>query len=415
MKPARPARGGFLAVGRGPVDRRLKLLVILLVGFGLVMVYSSSMVLSMAHYGGKSTVFFSGQLTKAILGFAAMIVVGALDYRIWEKLAKPLLWLSILLLLVLAVPVASAYTPEVNGARRWIVLPGFQFQPLALARLGLVVWMAATIARKGARLDRMSDGLGPLIFMPLFMAALLLLQPDFKGASLLLAVSGIVLFIGGVRFRHLAGLTAAALPVLAIVLVLEPYRLRRLIGFLDPGRDVQGLSYQIHQSLISLGSGGWFGVGLGASKQKFAFLPAAYNDFIFSIVGEELGILGTFFVLGSFLYLGWLGFRIARRAPDAFGFLLASGVTSVIVLAAMVNIGVATATLPTTGLTLPFISYGGTELIVQLVMIGILLSVSRDAVEDPPGSRRAPSEGERMRRRGWRRLLPGRTRIGEHR
>lgn len=400
MSAPRPARAGLLAFRRGPVEGQLKVLVMLLVGFGLVMVYSASNVLSMAQYG-KSTVFLTGQLTKALAGFVLMFVVGAIDYRIWQRLAKPILWLSILFLLVLVVPVAGRFTPEINGARRWIVLPGFQFQPLALARLALVVWMAATMVRKGGRLERLSDGVGPLVFVPIVMAALLLLQPDFKGATMLLAAAGMMLYLGGVRFRHLVALGAAATAVLAAVLVIEPYRLRRIAAFFDPDHDVQGLSYQIHQSLISLGSGGWLGIGLGGSKQKFAFLPAAYNDFIFSIIGEELGILGTLFVLGAFLYLGWLGFRIARRAPDPFGFLLASGLTTVILMGALVNMAVVTANLPTTGLTLPFISYGGTELVIQLVMVGILLSVSRDAVE-PTGSRRS----SRSRRgRWWRRLL----------
>jgi cell division protein FtsW len=407
MSVPRPPRAGLFSIRRGPVDTHLKVLVVLLVGLGLVMVYSASSVLSMVHYG-KSTVFFTSQLTRAVAGFVLMMVVAAVDYRIWEKVSKPLLWLSILLLVVPAVGISSSLTPEINGARRWIVLPGFQFQPLAVARLALVVWMAATIARKGTRLDRFSDGLGPLLAVPVVMAGLLLLQPDFKGAGMLLALAGTLLFVAGVRLRHLAVLAAAGIPILGVALALEPYRLQRLSSYLDRDSDIQGLSYQIHQSLISLGSGGWFGVGLGASKQKFAFLPAAYNDFIFSILGEELGILGTVFVLIAFLYLGWLGYRIARRAPDGFGFLLASGMTTVIVMSALVNMGVATATLPTTGLTLPFISYGGTELVVHLVMIGILLAVSRDAVDDPAKVRREARAG----RRPWWRFF---ARRGERR
>lgn len=389
MSAPRVPRAGFLAIGRGATDRQLRVLVVLMVGLGLVMVYSASSVLSMVQYG-KSTVFFTGQLTRAVAGFLLMLGIAAVDYRVWQRTAKPLLWVSIALLAVPAIGLMPSVTPEINGSRRWIVLPGFQFQPLAVARFALILWMAATMARKGARLDRFSDGVAPLVVAPVVMAGLLLLQPDFKGAALLLVAAGAMLFLGGVRFRYLAGMAAAAVPVLAVTLVLEPYRLRRLTAYFDPDRDVQGLSYQIHQSLISLGSGGWLGMGLGASKQKFAFLPAAYNDFIFSILGEELGILGTLAVLAAFLYLGWLGFRIARRAPDGFGFLVASGITFSIVMAALVNIGVATATLPTTGLTLPFLSYGGTELVVHLAMIGVLLSISRDGVEEPrPGEKPA--------------------------
>lgn len=377
-------------VVRGPVDRRLTGLVFLLVGFGLVMVYSSSSVLSMIQFG-TSTAFFTGQVTKAVVGVVAMVVVARIDYRIWARLAKPLAWVSIAALTVLAVPVAASYTPEVNGARRWIALPGFSFQPLEVARLALVVWLAATIARKDEKLERFSEGVAPLVALPLAMAALLLFQPDFKGASLLLLLAWTMLFLGGVKLRYLAGMAAAGIPAGIVVLLLEPYRLSRIAAFFDRGTDLAGVSYQINQSLISLGSGGWFGVGLGSSKQKFAFLPAAHNDFIFSIIGEELGVLGTMFVLGAFLWFGWIGYRIARRAPDPFGFLLASGITTLVLLAALVNIGVATAALPTTGLTLPFISYGGTSLIVQLVAVGILMSVSRDAVEEPP------------RRGGWKR------------
>lgn len=389
---------------RGPADGRLRVLVFLLVGFGLVMVYSASSVLSMHQYG-RSTVYFGGQLARAVLGIAAMFIVARIDYRVWRTLAKPLLWVSLACLFVLAVPVADSLTPEVNGARRWIVLPGFTFQPLELARLALVVWMAATIVKKGAKLDRPSDGLVPLVAVPLAMAGLLLLQPDFKGASLLVALAGAMLFLGGVRLRYLLGMGAAAVPVAGVVLALEPYRLRRLAAFFDPGQDVQGVSYQINQSLISLGSGGLLGVGLGSSKQKFAFLPAAHNDFIFAIIGEELGVLGTLAVLAAFVWFGMLGYRIARRAPDAFGFLLASGATTLILLAAFVNMGVATAALPTTGLTLPFISHGGTALVLQLVAVGILLSVSRDAVDGPPRRRGGTAGGwwpfrRRLRDRG---------------
>lgn len=383
-------------VVRGPVDGRLTSLVFLLVGFGLVMVYSSSSVLSMIQFG-TSTAFFTGQATKAALGIAAMLVVSRMDYRIWERLAKPLVWMSVLLLVVLAVPVSGSLTPEINGARRWIALPGFSFQPLEVARLALVLWMTATIAKKGEKLERFSQGVAPLVLLPLGMAGLLLFQPDFKGASLLLFLAWTMLYLGGVKFRHLGAMAAAGIPAAIVVLVLEPYRLRRLAAWFDRGEDPGGISYQINQSLISLGSGGWFGVGLGSSKQKFAFLPAAHNDFIFSIVGEELGVLGTLMVLGAFLWFGWIGYRIARRAPDGFGFLLASGITTLILTAALVNIGVATAALPTTGLTLPFISYGGTSLMVQLVAVGILMSVSRDAVEETPrpgGWRRKGRRGE---------------------
>jgi cell division protein FtsW len=311
-----------------------------------------------------------------------MFVLARIDYRLWQRMAKPLLWLSIALLVALVAPIPERYAPEINGASRWLAVPGFTFQPTELAKLALIVWLAATIVKKGERLDDW-EGFAPLLVPPFLMAVLTVLQPDFKGATVLALLTGTMLWLGAVRMKFLLRLAAAGLPLGVLVMVLEPYRMQRIRAFLDRGEDMQGISYQINQSLISLGSGGWFGVGLGSSKQKFAFLPMAHTDFIASIVGEELGLLGTLVLLGAFLYLGALGYRAARRAPDAFGFLLASGLTTMVLVSALLNLGVATASLPTTGLPLPFISYGGTALIVQLAGMGIVMSVSRDAVAAP--------------------------------
>lgn len=377
-----------------PPDRHLRSLTLLLVAFGLVMVYSSSNVLAM-HQHGNSAHFFISQSLKALIGLVAMVALTGIDYRLWQRLAKPFVWLAVGLLLFLILPGTGSLVPEINGARRWIVLPAFTFQPIELAKLALIVWMAAVLAHRGDQLDRGFEPLVPLLVMPAVMAGLVLLQPDFKGAFLVCALAGTMLLLGGVALRHLARVAAVGVPLAIGVLVLEPYRLRRLSAYFDPGSDVQGVSYQINQSLISLGSGGWFGVGLTSSKQKYAFLPMAHTDFIVSIIGEELGVVGTVVLLAAFLYLAALGFRIARRAPDTFGFLLASGITVLIAGSALLNMGVATAALPTTGLPLPFISYGGTALIVNLAAIGILLSVSRDQVE--PTRRPAGGSGLRAR------------------
>ncbi len=394
LKPKRPPRAP-----REQADRRLRTLVLLLVGFGLVMVYSSSSVLSLARHGSSST-FFQNQAAKALLGVMLMAVASRVDYRIWARVSKPLMWVVLTLLVFLALPFGTALTPEINGARRWIAFPGLTFQPIELAKLAIIVWMSAILALKAKKLDQGIDQLVPLLLLPLVMAGLVVLQPDFKGAIMIGVLAAVLLFMAGVKWRYLIQAGAAGIPLAAVVLVLEPYRMRRLAAFLDPTQDVQGISYQINQSLISLGSGGWFGVGLGSSKQKFAFLPMAHTDFILSIVGEELGIIGTLVVLIAFVYLGALGYRIARRAPDDFGFLLGSGLTTLILFSALVNIGVATAVLPTTGLPLPFVSYGGTALIVHMVAIGILLSISRDGVAPPrqePGIKRW---------RWWRRVVP---------
>ena len=387
MSRRRGAKGGRRDVrrqpkpARGPADRRMRTVILLLVGFGLLMVYSASSVLSLAHFG-SSTTYFTSQLSKAVVGLCVMFVLARMDYRIWQRMAKPLLWVSIALLVALVAPIPERFAPEINGASRWLAVPGFTFQPTELAKLALIVWLAATIVKKGERLDDW-EGFAPLLVPPFLMAVLTVLQPDFKGATILALLTGAMLWLGAVRAKFLIRLGAASLPVGVLVMALEPYRLQRIRTFLDRGEDVQGISYQINQSLISLGSGGWFGVGLGSSKQKFAFLPMAHTDFIASIVGEELGLLGTLLLLGAFLYLGALGYRAARRAPDAFGFLIASGLTTMVLVSALLNLGVATAALPTTGLPLPFISYGGTSLIVQLAAMGIVMSVSRDAVPAP--------------------------------
>ena len=254
---------------RGIADRRLRTLVLLMVGFGLVMVYSASSVLALAQHG-SSTVFFRGQAAKALVGIVAMAVVSRFDYRIWQKLAKPLLWIALGLLTFLALPVAGSMTPEINGARRWIALPGLTFQPIEVAKLALIVWMAATIVRRGGQLDRGWDPLVPLLAIPGAMGLLVLLQPDFKGAVVIALMAFILLVLGGVRWRYVLGVAAAGVPLAAAVMVLEPYRMRRLLAFLDPSQDIQGISYQINQSLISLGSGGWLGVGLGSTVVAIA-------------------------------------------------------------------------------------------------------------------------------------------------
>jgi cell division protein FtsW len=386
---------------RGPVDNRLRAVVLLLVLFGLVMVYSASSALSQEHFDGSSTVYFVSQLSKAVVGLVLMFVLARIDYRIWARLAKPMLWASAALLVGLIAPLPDRFTPQINGASRWLAVPGFTFQPIEVAKLALIVWLAATIVKKDTRIDEPWDGVAPLLVPPLFMAGLTVLQPDFKGASTLLLLTFAMLWLGGVRMKYLLRMVAAVVPVGILVMVIEPYRMERIRAFFDRGEDMQGISYQINQSLISLGSGGWFGVGLGSSKQKFQFLPMAHTDFIVSIVGEELGLLGTLLLLAAFLYLGALGYRVARRAPDGFGFLLASGITTMVLLSALLNMRVATATLPTTGLPLPFISYGGTALIVQLAAMGMLMSVSRDAVSVP------------RRREGFARGLFGRRAWGD--
>jgi cell division protein FtsW len=392
----------------GPVDPRLTALALALMAFGLLMVYSASSMLSVLRFGNGHA-FLESQAVKAAGGVAAMIVAARVDYRLWARVAKPLVWASLALLLVTVLPGTGGIVPEINGARRWIALPGFSFQPAEAMKFSTVVWMASILSVKSDALGRFSSGPLPLCAPPALGVGLLVFQPDFGSALFLGLLVGTMLFLGGVRWRHLALLAASALPVFAVLAVAEPYRLRRLLAFLEPERYLDSLSYQVHQSLIGLGSGGLLGVGIGGSKQKYLFLPEAHTDFIFSIVGEELGFVGAATTLGAFLYLAWVGCQVARRARDPLGLLLSGGLTALLVLGAVFNIGVATGNLPTTGLTLPFISYGATSLTVSLVSIGVLMNLSRPrpAEDRVLSSRRAALEGGTEGRPAPRRpLLP---------
>lgn len=369
----------------------------LLLGVGLVMVFSASSVAAYARYG-SSFLFFQRQAVYAGVGVLGLLLLSRMPYAVWSRLAVPFLAATgILLLLVLHPGVGTI----AGGSARWIAVGPITIQPSEIAKLALVAFAATVLTRKAALLDDLGHLLLPLLPVTAIVCWLVMRQPDLGTTVILAGTILVLLFVAGVRLRYLifAGIAGAAIGW--VLIMSAAYRRARFLSFLSPWKDPQNAGYHLIQSYIALGSGGLFGVGLGASRQKWMYVPNAHTDFIFSILGEELGILGTLFVLGAFLYLGWLGYRIARRAPDGFGFLLASGITSLILMAALVNMGVAVGVLPTTGLTLPFLSYGGTELVVQLAMVGILLSISRDAVEEPTSVGGGRS---RSHRRPWRRL-----------
>lgn len=394
----------------GPVDARLTALALALVAFGLLMVYSASSRLSMLRFDNDHTYLVS-QAVKAAVGVALMFAAARADYHLWARAAKPFLAASLALVALTILPGAERIAPEINGARRWLALPGLSFQPGELLKLATVAWMAGVLAHRPERLVSFRRGVLPLCLPPALGLGLLVVQPDFGSALFLALVMGTMLFLGGVRWRHLLGLAACGAPLFAVLAVAEPYRVRRLLAFLEPEKYLDSLSYQVHQSLISLGSGGLLGVGIGSSKQKFFFLPEAHTDFIYSIVGEELGFAGAALLLAAFLYLAWVGVRVARAAPDPFGLLLGGGLTTLLVIGAVFNIGVATGNLPTTGLTLPFISYGATSLTVSLIALGILMNLSRprwagDRVLGAARRARAGGEGRIPARPPRRPLLP---------
>jgi cell division protein FtsW len=346
--------------------------VLLLAMLGVVMVYSASAVYAGARLG-DGLWFFKRQLAGAALGLFGLFLALRLGYQRLEKLATPLFALSLFLLILVHVPGLGR---AAGGARRWLAVGPFQFQPSEVAKLALVLWLARSLARRQDRIRVFSAGMLPHLLGLGIVAALLLLEPDFGTTVVLSCLTFALLFIAGARLAYLASGAVVAAPMAALLVWRSPYRLQRVLAFLDPWADPRGHGYQAVESLLAFGAGGTAGVGLGGSHQKLFFLPAAHTDFILSIVGEELGFLGVAVVLLLFAVLVWRGLKAARAAPDAFGCYLALGITLLFALEALVNAGMALSLLPTKGMALPFLSYGMSSAVASLLAAGILLSVS---------------------------------------
>ena len=366
--------------GRAAAERRkappasilLTVTTVTLVAVGLVMILSASSVEAYTRYG-SSFLFFNRQVIGAVVGLGAMFALARCDYRALRRLTRPLLLGVVILLVAVLVPGLGI---AAGGAARWLPLGPFSLQPSELAKLAVVFFCADTLERKGARL---ADPKELATAAPLVGAVLVLvmLQPDLGTAMVCGGCALVVLFLAGTRIRHVSAVVTSALVGVAVLIAAEGYRRARLFSFLDPWSDPLNTGYQTIQGQIALGSGGLFGVGLGASRQKWSYVPHAHTDFIYAIIGEELGLIGTLAVLFLFVVLVYLGIRTARRAPDRFGMLLAGGITGWIGLQALINMGAVTGMLPITGVPLPLISFGGSALVVTLAAIGVLLSIAR--------------------------------------
>jgi cell division protein FtsW len=296
------------------------------------------------------------------------------DYRQFERLVVPALLVAAgLLVLVLVPPLGQS----INGTRRWLRLGPISVQPAEFAKLALALYLAAFVARKREVLSDFRQGVVPPLAVAGALAALVLVQPDLGSGLTLLVLTFALLFLAGARARHLLLVAASALPLLAVLVWMAPYRLRRITAFLDPWADPRGSGFQIIQSWLAFGNGGLLGQGIGASRQKLFYLPEAHTDFIFAILGEELGFVGAVAVVGLFAVLVWRGLRIGLRAPDPFGAALALGITVLIATQTVVNLGVVTGLLPTKGLPLPFLSFGGSALLVTMLATGLLLNISQ--------------------------------------
>lgn len=307
----------------------------------------------------------------------ALLLVGArLDYQLWRRYAWGVLGGTALLLIVPLLPVPESVAPEINGARRWVDLWVVRIQPSEFARFAVVAWVAMLAAKKGTGIREFRRGLLPFLVILVPLTVLVLLEPDLSSATVLVLLAGIVLFAAGAKIGHFLLLGVVAIPIAWYEIASVQYRLARMVTFLSPGADVAEASWQIEQSLIGIGAGQLFGVGFGEGLQKLGYLPYAYSDFIFSTIGEEWGFLGVTLIVVLFALYIWLGLRIARTARDAFGRLLATGVTSMVALGALLHIAVTMALIPATGVNLPFISYGRSSLLTSMFATGVLISVA---------------------------------------
>jgi cell division protein FtsW len=367
-------RDGVVSAEAAEVDQPLVLITAVLCAFGLVMVYSASQALAVRYYGNPAY-FLERQAIWLAVGAAGLLVATRLDYHAWRTWAPRLLAFTLLLLVLVLVPGLGHSS---QGARRWLGIGPLLGQPAELAKLTLIVYVAYKLEQWGSqRLRQWSEGVVPLAAVFSVVTTLVTLEKDLSTTVILGLCFLVIVFVAGIRFRHLVVLSLGMAAAFLLLIRSEPYRWQRMLTFLNPWQDPLGSGFQTLQSLIALGSGGLFGVGLGHSIQKYLWLPEVHTDFIFAIIGEELGIFGTVLTVLLFTLFAYRGYRIALRAPDRFGMLAATGITSWITFQAIINVAAVTGSLPITGVPLPFVSSGGSSLAASLTGVGVLLAISR--------------------------------------
>ena len=360
---------------RTPNSVLLVLAVAVLNIIGLVMVLSASSVESLDSKGNPWW-FFERQLLWTTFGAVAFLAASRFDHRRWRRLAPLLLAVAFVLLTVVLIPGIGIY---VDGARRWLGTGQFRLQPSEIAKFALLVFCADVLARRQHETDDWRRAMRPIVSVLAGVALLMMLEPDLASFMVIAVTVVAMLVVGGVRTRHLAALAGVGIAMVALFSFVVPWRRARMFSFFSGGQDAHAAGYQVTQSLIALARGGWTGVGLGAGRAKWNFLPAAHTDFIFAVIGEELGLLGCTLVLACFCVIAWRGLRTAMRAPDRFGAFLALGLTAMVVVQALFNISVVLGLLPTKGIPLPFVSFGGSSLLMSMIGMGILLNVSQHA------------------------------------
>lgn len=346
---------------------------LLLLGIGVVIVYSASAVLSAQKFD-DSFFYAKRQLMWAVLGIISMFVMMNYEYHKLKKIAKPLLIICFIFLVAVAIPGIGQVR---GGSRAWLGIGSLGIQPSEFAKLGLIIFFAYMLSKNQDKITEFKRGLLPPLAIVISAVGLIMLEPDLGQSVVIMGTAIIIIFAAGAQVKHLLGLASLAIPAFVALVVVAPYRLKRIFAFMDPWQFPLDAGYHIIQSMYAIGPGGVLGLGLGRSRQKFLYLPEPQTDFVFSILAEELGFIGGATVLLLFLLLVWRGLRTAITAPDTFGALLAVGITGMIAVQVIINIGVVTGSMPVTGITLPLISYGGSSLTLMLTGIGILLNISR--------------------------------------
>jgi cell division protein FtsW len=379
--PALDERAKF----RGPIDVPLLAVTLLLVSFGIVMVYSASAVFA-ARSHGSAQYYLLRQSIFAVIGMAGLAVASRLDYRFFRRLTYPMLAGTVGLLSLVIV----GFGRSGGGAARWLKVGPVTLQPAELAKVVIILWLAHSLSKKREKIRTFSVGFLPHLLVTGFLMALCLKQPDFGSSMVLLLLTFTLMFLAGAKTGYILGAAVCAMPFAYHLVMGTGYRRRRWEAFVDPWAHSHDISYQLVESLMGFGSGGTTGLGLGDSRQKLFFLPEAHTDFISAIIGEELGLVGMLAMLAAYGFLLYRGVSIALRARDDYGTYVAFGITTLFAIQVLINLGVAMGALPTKGLTLPMISYGGSSLVINLFAVGILLSISRACVK--PEERTAPGD-----------------------
>ncbi|MDP3980805.1 MAG: putative lipid II flippase FtsW [Chlamydiota bacterium] len=360
------------------ISNQILIVVLSLIGVGLVMIYSTSAVLAQARYADEYF-FLKRQLIWTSVGIVFLYLCYRIPSDFWNRHARWMLAITIVLLISVHIPYLGR---TVGGARRWIVIGAFTFQPSELAKLSLIIYLSSWLSQHQHCVKSFGKGFVPMMLIVGGVVGLIIIQPDLGTCIVLGTISFVLLFVGGVRIFYLISLLLSALPALYYSILNVAYRKARILSFLNPWEDPLGKGFQIIQSFIALGSGGWFGVGLGQSRQKLFYLPEAHTDFIFSILGEELGFIGTLFVCMLYMILVILGYRAATKAKDLFSHLAGIGIVTLIAMQTVINIGVVTGSFPTKGLPLPFVSFGGSSLVMNMMGIGILMGIARSSAQN---------------------------------